>query len=186
MTECSETLFQFEAHFSRQVVAEFSGARLTTEGGSLLLRQRSQDRLVATHRGLLHRLPAARSGSNTAWKKLLAQRIYGSGAWAYEDLNAHEQLRQDPLLAVLAGKREIGESRWPVRAPLNRLELTPLVRLPRNATTKSAIAPKRWMNCWSISFWKRTTKPRAKSCGPGRHRHAAARAAGGAGFFHGY
>ena len=39
MTECSETLFPFEAHFSRQVVAEFEGSWLTTEGGSLLLRQ---------------------------------------------------------------------------------------------------------------------------------------------------
>ena len=37
MTQCSETLFPFEAHFSRRVVAEFSGERLTTEGGSLLL-----------------------------------------------------------------------------------------------------------------------------------------------------
>jgi hypothetical protein len=34
MTECSETLFLFEAHFSRPVVAEFSGVRMTTEGGS--------------------------------------------------------------------------------------------------------------------------------------------------------
>ena len=39
MTECSETLFPFEAHFSRQVVAQFEGSWLTTEGGSLLLRQ---------------------------------------------------------------------------------------------------------------------------------------------------
>ena len=50
MTECSETLFPFEAHFSRQVVAEFSGERLTTEGGSLLLRQ--ADRKI----GLLRRV----------------------------------------------------------------------------------------------------------------------------------
>src|SRR6266567_1495359 len=39
MTECSETLFPFEVHFSRQVVAQFEGSWLTTEGGSLLLRQ---------------------------------------------------------------------------------------------------------------------------------------------------
>ena len=62
MTECSETLFPFEAHFSRQVVAQFEGGWLTTEGGSL-------------------------------------QRIYGL-ALGYEDLNDHEQLRQDPLLGV--------------------------------------------------------------------------------------
>ena len=39
MTECNQSLFPFEAHFSRQVVAEFEGSWLTTEGGSLLLRQ---------------------------------------------------------------------------------------------------------------------------------------------------
>ena len=38
-------------------------------------------------------------------EEMLAQRIYGL-ALGYEDLNDHEQLRQDPLLAMLAGKRE--------------------------------------------------------------------------------
>src|SRR5882672_10633144 len=50
MTECSETLFPFEAHFSRRVVAQFAGDWLTTEGGSLLLRQ--ADRKI----GLLRRV----------------------------------------------------------------------------------------------------------------------------------
>jgi len=35
MTECNQSQFEFEAHFSRRVVAEFSGERLTTEGGAL-------------------------------------------------------------------------------------------------------------------------------------------------------
>jgi hypothetical protein len=34
MTECNQSQFEFEAHFSRRVVAEFSGERLTTEGGA--------------------------------------------------------------------------------------------------------------------------------------------------------
>jgi hypothetical protein len=38
VTECTQSQFEFEAHFLRRVVAEFSGERLTTEGGSLLLR----------------------------------------------------------------------------------------------------------------------------------------------------
>jgi hypothetical protein len=54
MTECSETLFPFEAHFSRHVVAQFEGSWLTTEGGSLLLRQ--ADRKI----GLLRRVAAVR------------------------------------------------------------------------------------------------------------------------------
>jgi hypothetical protein len=52
MTECSETLFPFEAHFSRRVVGQFAGDRLTTDGGSLLLRQ------VERKIGLLRRVAA--------------------------------------------------------------------------------------------------------------------------------
>jgi hypothetical protein len=66
--------------------------------------------------------------------ELVAQRIYGL-ALGYEDLNDHDELRRDPLFAVLVGKEDPeGEKR--VRAQdrgkaaagkstLNRLELTP-------------------------------------------------------------
>jgi hypothetical protein len=53
---------------------------------------------------------------------MLAQRIYGL-ALGYEDLNDHEQLRQDPLLGVLAGKRDLREP-LAGKSTLNRLELT--------------------------------------------------------------
>src|ERR1700693_5480495 len=105
MTECSQTLFPFEAHFSRQVVAEFSGDRLTTEGGALLLRE--ADRKI----GLLRRVADCFTDTRQPERveqelpEMLAQRIYGL-ALGYEDLNDHEPLRSDPLLALLAGKRE--------------------------------------------------------------------------------
>ena len=123
MTECSETLFPFEAHFSRQVVAEFTGDWLTTDGGSLLLRQ--ADRKI----GLLRRVAGCFSDYRQPERiehrleEMLAQRIYGL-ALGYEDLNDHEQLRQDPLLGVLAGKRDLGEP-LAGKSTLNRLELTP-------------------------------------------------------------
>jgi len=53
--------------------------------------------------------------------EMLAQRIYGL-ALGYEDLNDHEQLRSDPLLALLSGKRELGEA-LAGKSTLNRLEL---------------------------------------------------------------
>jgi len=124
MTECSETLFPFEAHFSRRVVAQFAGDWLTTEGGSLLLRQ--ADRKI----GLLRRVAGCfrdyRQPERIEHRleEMLAQRIYGL-ALGYEDLNDHEQLRQDPLLGVLAGKRDLGEP-LAGKSTLNRLELTPL------------------------------------------------------------
>jgi hypothetical protein len=54
--------------------------------------------------------------------EMLAQRIYGL-ALGYEDLNDHEQLRNDPLLGLLSGKRELDEP-LAGKSTLNRLELT--------------------------------------------------------------
>ncbi len=123
MTECNQSQFAFEAHFSRRVVAEFSGEQLTTDGGALLLR--AADRKI----GLLRRVVRCFSDARDAQRiehelsEMLAQRIY-SLALGYEDLNDHEELRNDLLLGVLAGRRDLsaplsGES------TLNRLELTP-------------------------------------------------------------
>jgi hypothetical protein len=65
--------------------------------------------------------------------ELVGQRVYGL-ALGYEDLNDHDELRRDPLLAVLVGKEDpTGESRVRERdrgkalagkSTLNRLELT--------------------------------------------------------------
>ena len=123
MTECSETLFPFEAHFSRQVVAQFEGSWLTTEGGSLLLRQ--ADRKIGLLRRVARCFTDYRQPERIEHRleEMLAQRIYGL-ALGYEDLNDHEQLRQDPLLGVLAGKRDLGEP-LAGKSTLNRLELTP-------------------------------------------------------------
>jgi Transposase DDE domain group 1 len=123
MTECTQQGFAFGGHFSRQVVAEFSGDRLTTEGGALLLRE--ADRKI----GLLRRVADCFTDTRQPERiehrlpEMLAQRIYGL-ALGYEDLNDHEQLRNDPLLALLAGKREI-EDPLAGKSTLNRLELTP-------------------------------------------------------------
>lgn len=124
MTQCNQSQFRFEAHFSRQVVAEFSGERLTTEGGSLLLR--AADRKIGLRRRVVGCFTDARDPQRIEHElsEMLAQRIYGL-ALGYEDLNDHEQLRQDPLLAVLAGKRDLGEP-LAGKSTLNRLELTPV------------------------------------------------------------
>ena len=123
MTECTQRGFAFEGHFSRQVVAEFSGERLTTEGGALLLRQ--ADGQIGLLRRVADCFRDRRQPERIEHElaEMLAQRIYGL-ALGYEDLNDHEQLRNDPLLAVLAGKREI-EQPLAGKSTLNRLERTP-------------------------------------------------------------
>src|SRR6266850_6126841 len=77
MTECSETLFPFEAHFSRQVVAQFEGSWLTTEGGSLLLRQ--ADRKIGLLRRVARCFTEYRQPERIEHRleEMLPQRIYG-------------------------------------------------------------------------------------------------------------
>lgn len=122
MTECNQSEFAFQAHFSKRVVAGFDGGTMTSDGGGLLLRE--TDRRL----NLLSRLANCfLDGRDPALVKhsvaqLVAQRVYGL-ALGYEDLNDHEQLRHDPLLRVLAGKPEADEP-LAGKSTLNRLELS--------------------------------------------------------------
>jgi hypothetical protein len=122
LTECNQETFSFAAHFSRRVEAGFSAGQVSSDGGSLLLRE--ADRRI----GLLGRLAGCFSDRRMPLlvthqlPEMLAQRIYGL-ALGYEDLNDHEQLRSDPLLAVLSGKRKLEEP-LAGKSTLNRLELT--------------------------------------------------------------
>jgi len=121
MTECNQEAFAFTAHFSRRVEAGFTAGQVSTDGGALLLRE--VDRKI----DLLGRLAGCFSDGRSPLlvkhqlAEMLAQRIYGL-ALGYEDLNDHEQLRNDPLLGVLSGKRDLDEP-LAGKSTLNRLEL---------------------------------------------------------------
>jgi len=121
MTECIQEPFGFTDHFSRRVEASFSGGHVSSEGGSLLLRE--VDRRIK----LVDRLAACFTDTRSQDRiehtvpEMLAQRVYGL-ALGYEDLNDHEQLRNDPLLALLAGRRELARP-LAGKSTLNRLEL---------------------------------------------------------------
>ncbi|MGB7848789.1 MAG: IS1380 family transposase [Candidatus Acidiferrum sp.] len=125
MTECNQSSFGFEAHFSRQVVARFDGGTITSDGGALLLRE--TDRRL----NLLPRLAGCfLDGRNPllvrhSVQEMVSQRIYGL-ALGYEDLNDHEQLRQDPLMRVLAGREDVEDEDHALagKSTLNRLELS--------------------------------------------------------------
>jgi hypothetical protein len=122
MTECNQEAFSFASHFSRRVEAGFTAGQVSSDGGALLLRE--VDRRI----NLLGRLAGCFSDGRSALlvkhqlPQMLAQRIFGL-ALGYEDLNDHEQLRCDPLFAVLSGKRELEEP-LAGKSTLNRLELT--------------------------------------------------------------
>lgn len=122
MTECIQSRLTFASEGKREVVAEFNGGTISSDGGALLLRE--TDRKI----NLLGRFSKCfLDGRNPALvehriEQMLAQRVYGL-ALGYEDLNDHEQLRHDPLLQVLAGKAEPGQEALAGKSTLNRMEL---------------------------------------------------------------
>jgi hypothetical protein len=134
MTECTQSSFSFAALYRREVVAQFDGGDITTDAGGLLLREVDR-RLNLTPRLATcftdYRRPDL---TEHTVPELVGQRLYGL-ALGYEDLNDHDQLRADPLLAVLIGKAEPKgtDRRRPQdqgkagagKSTLNRLELTP-------------------------------------------------------------
>jgi hypothetical protein len=108
------------------VVASFDGGAITSDAGALLLGQ--TDRAIQ----LTERFAACFSDTRSAGlvehqvETMVMQRVIGI-ALGYEDLNDHEDLRHDPVLAVLASKLEAQRSDCaPLagKSTLNRLELS--------------------------------------------------------------
>jgi len=95
-TQCNQQSFTFQAQNGRDVVANFDGGVISTDGGSLLLRE--VERLT----GIIADFAACFTDHRDSdliehtVKQLIAQRIYAL-ALGYEDLNDHDTLRHDPL-----------------------------------------------------------------------------------------
>ena len=121
--ECNQFVFGFHPQKRREVRAQFDGGAITSDGGGLLLRE------VEKRVGILHQFAACFTDYRNPdlldhpVEELVAQRVYGL-ALGYEDLNDHEELRHDPLLAVLVEKGDVGEKALAGKSTLNRLELT--------------------------------------------------------------
>ena len=125
-TECSAERSVFGRVEGRSVVAEFDGGALTSDAGGLLLGAADQ-RL-----GLVRRIARCFRDARDprlvehSVATLIGQRVFGI-ALGYEDLNDHDELRHDPLMAVLAGKLKAWRDDCaPVagKSTLNRLELS--------------------------------------------------------------
>jgi Transposase DDE domain group 1 len=134
-TECNSTYLDFSILGHRQVLADFDGGAISSDGGALLLRQtEARTQIIRQFAACFtdHRDPDL---IEHPLEHLLAQRVYGL-ALGYEDLNDHDDLRRDPLLATVVGKTDpTGQDRLRPRdrgkplagkSTLNRLELTPI------------------------------------------------------------
>jgi hypothetical protein len=125
-TDCSPTLFNFAPVEGRAVVASFDGGAITSDAGALLLG--AADKVLGLTRRLAACFKDSRNQAFTehAVETLVMQRVVGI-ALGYEDLNDHDQLRHDPVMAVLANKLAASRSDCaPVagKSTLNRLELS--------------------------------------------------------------
>ena len=129
------TYLDFSALGPRQIVGSFDGGDISSDGGALLLRQ------VEQITGIIRQFAACFTDHRDPeliehpLEHLLAQRVYAL-ALGYEDLNDHDDLRLDPLLATVVGKLDPnGTSRrreadrgkaLAGKSTLNRIELTPV------------------------------------------------------------
>lgn len=132
-TECKQTGFEFQGLGSRKVVADFGAGDVSSDGGGLLLREMELKR-----KWIQNAAACFSDGRNPdliehSIPELCAQLVYGLSL-GYEDLNDHDRLCTDPLLAVLCGKsdpsgqnRRRSEDRGkPLagKSTLNRLQLS--------------------------------------------------------------
>ena len=125
-TECSADLFAFASVERRCVVAGFDGGAITSDAGALLLaatdrRIRLMERFAACFVDRRH--PGR---VEHAVRTLVGQRVFAI-ALGYEDINDHDDLRYDPVMAILAGKlaaRRKGCAPVAGKSTLNRLELS--------------------------------------------------------------
>jgi hypothetical protein len=125
-TECSNELFQFPDVEKKAVVAGFDGGKITSDAGMLLLGQ--ADGII----GMTKRLAGCFTDTRDVRfiehtvTTLVRQRVFGI-ALGYEDLNDHDELRHDPVLATAIGKLEANRKDCAPAAgksTLNRLELS--------------------------------------------------------------
>jgi hypothetical protein len=104
------------------MVAEFNGGAISSDAGAVLLRETDQ-KLRLIERLSECFLDARNPGLvEHSVGQMLRQRVYAL-ALGYEDINDHEQLRNDPLLRVLAGKAEPDKEALAGKSTLNRMEL---------------------------------------------------------------
>lgn len=132
-TDCNAEPLLFQDLGTRKVMADFSGGTLSSDAGVLLLRE------VDASLGLTQSLARCFSDFREQMfvdhsvQQMVSQRIYGL-ALGYEDLNDHERLRLDPVLATACNKVDpLGHDRFnPAHrgvalagaSTLNRLELS--------------------------------------------------------------
>lgn len=123
----------------RRIDVDFSAGRVSSDGGGLVLREADRRLRLSERLGSCftdHRRPDL---IDHTVRELVAQRVIGL-ALGYEDLDDHDELSKDPLLAILVGKKDpTGASRLRSRgqALASSSTLGRVERTKKDATSSS-------------------------------------------------
>jgi len=167
-TDCIRKKVKFQDIGKREVIGQFNGGAISSDGGSLLLREvEKRTRIIEKFSECFDDHRDKKRIEHTV-NELLCQRIYGL-ALGYEDLNDHDILRRDPLLAVLSGKEDpTGSMRRCQRdkgkalagkSTLNRLELSTQEQLGKSYYKKIVSNPEKIDSMFIDVFIESYNKP---------------------------
>ena len=119
--------FNFGSFKGRKVIADFTGGKITSDAGIVLLAELDKKLKITEKFAKCFRDHRDPSYVEYSVHKLLSQRVYGIGL-GYEDVNDHDKLRYDPVLAIALGKLDCINSTPDIlagKSTINRLEYCP-------------------------------------------------------------
>lgn len=104
-TDCTFERFEFQRLGRRRVEASFNGGEISSDGGALLLRQLEGERRIMARFAQCFIDHRSEPWVEHSAEELVSQRVLGL-VLGYEDLNDHQELCRDPLLATVVGKED--------------------------------------------------------------------------------
>ncbi len=119
--------FNFRSIKGRKVIADFTGGRITSDAGIVLLAELDRKLKITEKFAQCFRDYRDLSYVDYSVHKLLAQRVYGI-VLGYEDVNDHDKLRHDPALAIALERLNFIDSNEGIlagKSTINRLEYCP-------------------------------------------------------------
>ncbi len=119
-TVCHNQLI-FESLFSKEVVADFAGGRITSDAGGLLLRELDQRYRIAENAARCLHDPREGHKVKHDLLTLVRQRLFAI-AQGYEDNNDAATLAKDPAFKIMAGKAPESDGDLASQPTLSRFE----------------------------------------------------------------
>ena len=123
MTECKQEKLEFQGISGKRVEGKFDAAKLSSDGGLLLIRQLMEGQRFFTRLRSCFRDTRTPEAITHSLESMLKQRVYGLLA-GYEDLNDHDTLRHDPVVQLVAGRVPAEHSELASHSTLSRIELS--------------------------------------------------------------